>query len=64
LILVTDGYVAYQRQRRAAFLINFPPNPVKSFRLGDFLNVYRPLADEWAVYDNSAQLPQLLERWP
>jgi predicted ABC-type ATPase len=30
----------------------------------NFLHVYRPLADEWAIYDNSGELPQLIERWP
>lgn len=29
-----------------------------------FAGVYRALADEWAVYDNSGQSPKLLERWP
>lgn len=29
-----------------------------------FVRTYRPLADEWAVYDNSGETPQLLERWP
>jgi len=29
-----------------------------------FIEIYRPLADEWAVYDNSGELPKLLERWP
>jgi len=30
----------------------------------NFLEVYRPLADDWAIYDNSAASPQLLERGP
>lgn len=30
----------------------------------NFVKVYRPLANEWAVYDNSAKLPKLIERWP
>jgi predicted ABC-type ATPase len=30
----------------------------------NFLHVYRPLADEWTVYDNSGELPCLIERWP
>ena len=30
----------------------------------NFQHVYRPLADEWTVYDNSGVSPQLLERWP
>src|SRR2546421_3479100 len=30
----------------------------------NFVKVYRPLANEWAVYDNSAKSPKLLERWP
>lgn len=29
-----------------------------------FVRVYRPLAHEWAVYDNSGRSPTLLERWP
>jgi predicted ABC-type ATPase len=29
-----------------------------------FVRIYRPLADEWAVYDNSGESPKLLERWP
>jgi predicted ABC-type ATPase len=30
----------------------------------NFQHVYRPLADEWTVHDNSGASPQLLERWP
>ena len=30
----------------------------------NFVKVYRPLANEWAVYDNSGQSPKLIERWP
>jgi predicted ABC-type ATPase len=30
----------------------------------NFLHMYRPLADEWAIYDNSGESPQLIERWP
>jgi predicted ABC-type ATPase len=30
----------------------------------NFQHVYRRLADEWTVYDNSGASPQLLERWP
>ena len=29
-----------------------------------FERIYRPLADEWAVYDNSGAAPKLLDRWP
>ena len=29
-----------------------------------FLRIYRPLADEWAVYDNSGEAATLLDRWP
>ncbi len=29
-----------------------------------FVKVYRPLADEWAAYDNSGKSPRLIERWP
>jgi predicted ABC-type ATPase len=30
----------------------------------NFDRVYRPLADAWAMYDNSGLLPRLLEREP
>ena len=30
----------------------------------NFVRIYRPLADEWTVYDNSAKLPRLVEHWP
>jgi predicted ABC-type ATPase len=30
----------------------------------NFLEVYRPLADHWTVYDNSEATPRLLERGP
>jgi predicted ABC-type ATPase len=30
----------------------------------NFLEVYRPLADHWTVYDNSEAIPRLLERGP
>lgn len=30
----------------------------------NFLNVYRPLADRWAIYENSESKPKLLERGP
>jgi predicted ABC-type ATPase len=30
----------------------------------NFERVYRPLADAWAIYDNSEREPQLLERGP
>jgi predicted ABC-type ATPase len=29
---------------------------------GNFQNVYKPLADSWAVYDNSGQSPKLIEK--
>lgn len=29
-----------------------------------FVRIYRPLADDWAVYDNSGEAPKLLERRP
>ena len=28
----------------------------------NFLTIYQPMAESWAVYDNSGALPQLLER--
>ena len=30
----------------------------------NFVSRYRPLADSWAVYDNSGNLPRLLEKGP
>jgi len=30
----------------------------------NFVNVYRPLADAWAVYDNSGSRPILVEKEP
>jgi len=30
----------------------------------NFQRIYRPLADEWAIYDNSDISPTLIERWP
>lgn len=30
----------------------------------NFVQLYRPLADEWAVYDNSGITPILLEQYP
>lgn len=30
----------------------------------NFQRVYQPLADAWAVYDNSGEVPRLLERGP
>lgn len=30
----------------------------------NFVQLYRPLADEWAVYDNSGIIPILLEQYP
>ncbi len=30
----------------------------------NFVKVYRLLANEWAVYDNSGKSPRLIERWP
>ena len=29
---------------------------------GNFQRIYRPLADSWAVYDNSGRAPRLLEK--
>ena len=29
---------------------------------GDFQRIYRPLANSWAVYDNSGRAPRLLEK--
>lgn len=33
-------------------------------RWTNFLDVYRPLADHWAVYENSGSKPKLLDRGP
>lgn len=30
----------------------------------NFQRVYKPLADSWAVYDNSGELPRLIEKGP
>ncbi len=30
----------------------------------NFVNVYRPLADAWYIYDNSKDRPKLQEHWP
>jgi predicted ABC-type ATPase len=30
----------------------------------NFVDVYRPLADKWSVYDNSGRVAELLERGP
>ena len=30
----------------------------------NFEDVYRPLADEWSIYENSGKTPQLLESGP
>lgn len=46
---------------------NVPRNDViRRFNRGwvNFENVYRPLADSWAVYENSNRIPRLLERGP
>ena len=39
---------------------------IRRFKRGweNFEKIYRPLADSWAVYENSDRLPQLLERGP
>jgi predicted ABC-type ATPase len=39
---------------------------IRRFKRGwtNFCNVYRPLADRWAIYENSASKPKLLERGP
>lgn len=39
---------------------------VRRFKRGwaNFLDVYRPLADHWAVYENSESKPKFLERGP
>lgn len=33
-------------------------------KLGQFQNAYKPLADKWAVYENSVDSPRRLEGWP
>ena len=39
---------------------------LRRFKRGgiNFENIYKPLADEWAVYDNSGDRPELLETKP
>jgi predicted ABC-type ATPase len=39
---------------------------VRRFKRGweNFINVYQPLANTWAIYENSASIPKLLERGP
>jgi predicted ABC-type ATPase len=39
---------------------------IRRFNRGwtNFLDVYRPLADHWAIYENSESKPKLLERGP
>ena len=39
---------------------------IRRFNRGwvNFLDVYRPLADHWAIYENSRSKPELLERGP
>jgi len=39
---------------------------LRRFRRGweNFQRIYRPLADSWAVYDNSGRAPRLLENGP
>ena len=46
---------------------NVPRSDVlRRFKRGwtNFLNVYQPLADNWAIYENSESKPRLLERRP
>ncbi len=42
------------------------PDVLRRFERGweNFCTVYRPLADAWAVYDNSGETPRLVERSP
>ncbi len=42
------------------------PDVLRRFKRGweHFVRIDRPLADEWAVYDNSGDSPKLMERWP
>jgi predicted ABC-type ATPase len=42
------------------------PDVLRRYARGwdNFRRVYRPLADVWAVYDNSGELPVLMERGP
>jgi predicted ABC-type ATPase len=39
---------------------------IRRFKRGwtNFLDVYQPLADHWAIYENSESKPRLLERGP
>ena len=42
------------------------PDVVRRFSRGwgNFQRIYRPLADSWAVYDNSGRAPRLLDKSP
>ena len=42
------------------------PDVVRRFSRGweNFQRIYRPLADSWAVYDNSSRAPRLLDKSP
>ena len=42
------------------------PDVVRRFSRGwgNFQRIYRPLADSWAMYDNSGRAPRLLEKSP
>jgi predicted ABC-type ATPase len=39
---------------------------IRRFKRGwvNFIDVYRPLADHWAIYENSESSPKLLKRGP
>jgi predicted ABC-type ATPase len=39
---------------------------IRRFKRGwtNFLDVYQPLADHWAIYENSESKPRLMERGP
>ena len=41
-----------------------PRDVIRRFKRGwaNFENVYRPISESWAVYDNSGNSPVLLER--
>jgi hypothetical protein len=39
-----------------------PPLSLHEIEAANFLNVYQPLADHWASYENSEPKPRLLKR--
>lgn len=64
-VMAAGKLVAVRRVRRGGH--NVPKADVeRRFKRGwiNFRDVYRSLADTWAVYENSESTPKLLERGP